>query len=192
MRLLGREEEALTQIQEALALDPLSLVINMEAGLPYYFMRRNEEAIRCYQKALDLDPNFSQAHINMGWAYEAEGDYQQAIVELETAARLDATTPALGALGRVYGLAGRTADALRIRHEVEQRLTPALAAPAFALGQIDMSLGEYDKAMDWFERSSREHYWGVLWMYACPRWDRLRPNPRFVALVRSMNLPATP
>jgi tetratricopeptide (TPR) repeat protein len=108
------------------------------------------------------------------------------------AARLDATTPALGALGHAYALQGRRADALRIRKEMESRLTASSAAPAFALGQIDMGLGDYDQAMDWFEKASQARYWGVLWLYACPRFDPLRGNPRFVALLQSMDLAAAP
>jgi tetratricopeptide (TPR) repeat protein len=53
----GRFDEAVEQISKAAGLDPLSLIIAVHAGWPFYFARDFESAIRRFRKALDLDEN---------------------------------------------------------------------------------------------------------------------------------------
>src|SRR5260370_27265438 len=59
LRLMGRFDESIAESNKALELDPLSPIINMEAGLPYYFRHRYDKAKEHFQKAIDLDPNFA-------------------------------------------------------------------------------------------------------------------------------------
>jgi tetratricopeptide (TPR) repeat protein len=40
LRLMGREEQAIAEWQKSLDLDPMSLIINVEAGLPYHYLHR--------------------------------------------------------------------------------------------------------------------------------------------------------
>jgi len=44
-------------------LDPFSIIINAESGLPYLYARRYDEAFVQFQKAIEMDPNFAFAHI---------------------------------------------------------------------------------------------------------------------------------
>ena len=37
--MMDRQEAAIVEGKRALELDPLSLIVNMELGLPYYFKR---------------------------------------------------------------------------------------------------------------------------------------------------------
>src|SRR5581483_453532 len=58
----GRFDEATAQITKANDLDPLSLIIAVHSGWPYYFARDYEGAVRRFRKALDLDDKFVPAH----------------------------------------------------------------------------------------------------------------------------------
>ena len=82
---MGRQEEAIAENRKALDLDPLSLIINMESGLPYYLERRYDEAITYFRKTLEMEPNFGLAHCVLGWALEEKGLYADPISELEKA-----------------------------------------------------------------------------------------------------------
>ncbi|MEO8034471.1 MAG: protein kinase, partial [Acidobacteriota bacterium] len=66
----GRFDEAIEQITRAGELDPLSLIIAVHAGWPFYFARDYESAVRRFRKALDLDGNFIPAQ---GWLGMALG-----------------------------------------------------------------------------------------------------------------------
>ena len=51
------------------------------------------------------------------------------------------------------------------------------------------ALGEKDEAMAWLERAYEERDQWMVYIKAYPGWDALRSEPRFQALVRSMNFP---
>src|SRR5260370_40303811 len=68
----GRSGEAIEQVKKAADLDPLSLIIAVHAGWPFYFARDYESAIRCFDKALELDQNFIPAP---GWRGMALGPH---------------------------------------------------------------------------------------------------------------------
>lgn len=50
---------------------------------------RTAEAVRELKEAASLMPNDSEVHLVLGQAYEAQGNHQQALEELQTALRLD-------------------------------------------------------------------------------------------------------
>jgi TolB-like protein len=86
--ILGRFDEASLEIGRALELDPLSRVINNEAGWPLGYLGHHEEAIAQYRRALDLDPQYPTPHLAMGLEYEDMGRYEDAIAEYRTFERL--------------------------------------------------------------------------------------------------------
>lgn len=190
LRLMGRFDESKAESQKALELDPLSLIINMEAGLPDYFRHRNEAAVAQFRRAIELDPNFALAYVELGWAYEESGQQQKAIETLEKAAQLDDTTPVLAALGHAYGVGGRRDDALRILRTLEER-SRTTYVPPFLLSAIYLALGDRNRTLDLLEQAYREHDWGLVWMKVAPKLDPLRSEPRFTELLRRMKFPAT-
>ncbi len=55
---LGRLDEAIAAIKRAGELDPLSLNINTNVGVFFYFARQYDQAIEQEGKTIELDPNF--------------------------------------------------------------------------------------------------------------------------------------
>jgi hypothetical protein len=51
-----------------------------------------------------------------------------------------------------------------------------------------MGLGRTDAALDWLERAADERQAGYYFPSVHPIFDPLRSHPRFVALMRRMNL----
>lgn len=122
----GRFDEAMTQIQLARALDPLSRIIIAEVGWVDYFARRFERAIEGYQRAVDLDPEFAQAREFLWGAYEQTGRYEEAARQAGLAVTLQGQPEVIG-----------------------RRLTLELSE-AFALrGEA----GYWEARLDWLERS---------------------------------------
>ena len=188
LRLMGREEEAIIEGRESLDLDPLSLIINVEAGLPYYYLRRYDEALRHFRKALELEPNFALAHHDIGWVLESEGKYPEAIEELERAVQISDVAALWSALGHAYGMAGRRRDAMKVLQRLEELSRRHYVAPMYK-ATVYVGLGDYDKAMDLFEKSYDERCWGMLWFRIGQSLKPLRGTPRFERLMRKMNFP---
>ncbi len=62
---LGRLDEALSEIQRALALDPLSPYKITAAGMIYSDQREYDRAVEQFRKAIELDPSFYHAYDEM-------------------------------------------------------------------------------------------------------------------------------
>jgi TolB-like protein/DNA-binding winged helix-turn-helix (wHTH) protein/Tfp pilus assembly protein PilF len=191
LRLMGREEEAIVEGQKSLDLDPMSLIINVEAGLPYHYLQRYREALRHYRKALEMDPNFALAHHDIGWVLEAQGKYSEAIEEFERAVRISNVAALWSALGHAYGMAGRRQDAVRVLHKLADLRKEHYVSPSYD-GTVYLGLGELDKAMDLFEKSYEERSWAMVWFRIGHNLKPLRGTPRFEKLLQKMNFPAEP
>ncbi len=62
-------------------------------GYAQYNLRVYSEAIRCYEKSLALDSSQSSRYYNLALAYEASGNRNRALANLEKAMRMSADNP---------------------------------------------------------------------------------------------------
>jgi tetratricopeptide (TPR) repeat protein len=60
---MGRVQEAIAEIKQALDLDPLSLPFNRDLGDAFYFARQYDQSIEQLQKTQALDPVESKSRI---------------------------------------------------------------------------------------------------------------------------------
>jgi TolB-like protein/DNA-binding winged helix-turn-helix (wHTH) protein/Flp pilus assembly protein TadD len=186
LRLMGREEEAILEGQKSLDLDPRSLIINTEAGLPYLYSGRYDEALQHFDKALELDSNFALAHHDIGWVLEAQGKYPEAIAEFERAVQISDVAALWSSLGHAYGAAGRRQDALRVLQKLREISKQHYVAPSYD-ATVYLGLGEYDKALDLYEKSYAERNWAMIWFKIGHNLKPLHGMPRYEALLKKMN-----
>jgi TolB-like protein/DNA-binding winged helix-turn-helix (wHTH) protein/Tfp pilus assembly protein PilF len=189
LRLMGREEEAIVEGQKSLDLDPMSLIINVEAGLPYHYLQRYDEALRHYRKALEVDPNFALAHHDIGWVLEAQAKYSEAIEEFERAVQISDVAALWSSLGHAYGMAGRRQDAIRVLHRLADLRKEHYVSPHYD-AVVYLGLGDFDKAMDMYEKSYEERCWAMVWFRIGHNLKPLRGTPRFEKLLLKMKFPA--
>ena len=50
--------------------------------------------------------------------------------------------------------------------------------------------GDYEKAMDWFEKSYENHEGNLPYISRPIYYDTLRSDPRYLALLRKIGIPA--
>ena len=72
----------------------------------------------------------------------------------------------------------------QLAEAAKERYTPALA---FAV--VHLGLGEHDQAMNWLEKAYEERFNRLAYLRREPVWDPLRTDPRFIDLLRRINLP---
>ena len=77
---MARIEEALSMLDDAKRIDPLSLLVSAGRAAVLLMARRVSEAELEYRRALELDANFWRALVGLGRCHEARGDYEDAIV----------------------------------------------------------------------------------------------------------------
>ncbi|HKS28511.1 MAG TPA: protein kinase [Pyrinomonadaceae bacterium] len=185
---IGRFDEGLDELKQAEQLDPLSLIINSDLGLPYFFAREYDRAVEQWQKTVELDPDFWLAHYALALVYEQQGQYREAIAESKRALNLFGDSPwVLAGLGHIYAVAGETEAAHHVLDELKERGKGLYVSP-FDLALIYAGLGERDEALLWLEKAYEERNQWLTWLKVEPRLDSLRRDPRFSDLVRRVGL----
>jgi TolB-like protein/Tfp pilus assembly protein PilF len=183
---LGRFDQAISEVKRAIALDPLSLVINSDLGNSYYRARQYDEAIKQLRKTIDLDPDFYYAHWNLGSALKAKGDVAGAIEQYEKARALNEDPSMLGLLGNAYAAAGRKDEAIKIRDELET-ISKQRYVSAYSFALVYLGLGDKDEAIRRLQKSYEDRAGESLrFIRVDPLLDPLRGDPRFDALAEKV------
>jgi len=184
---LGRFDDALAQIKQAQAIEPVSLSISTDVGEIYYWAGQYDRAVDQLKGVLQIEPEFPMARNILGLTYLKTGDLRRAVEELEAARRLSPGPRTISTLAFGYGAAGARAKARGALDELmtlsKQRYTSAFAmAVAYAgIGDREQALSHLEAAFD--ERSDTM---AVLRVY--PVLDSLREEPRFKALLRKVGV----
>jgi tetratricopeptide (TPR) repeat protein len=185
---MARIEEALTMLDEARRIDPLSLFVAASRSAVLLMARRTAEAEAECRRALELDAGFWRAMVGLGRCHEANGRYDDAIACFEQAKAVSGGVPsAIGALGRVYALVGRIKEAHKLLSELDDLAQSNYVSP-YGRALIFLGLGE-DKVFDWLERSYNERSGWLLYLATDPRFDSLRGDMRFRSFLNKLGLP---
>ena len=181
-----RFDEAVLECNLALELDPLSVSTCANAGVLLFFCGRYDESIEVSRNAIELDPN-SLAHHILGYAYVWKGMIEEGISEIKKAIEISGGKIAnlKSDLAWAYAKAENTnearnilADLLRMREHGYKYETE--------IASVYVSLGEYDKAMEWLETAYERRAGYIVWIDIDPSFDNLSPDPRFQALLKKI------
>jgi TolB-like protein/Tfp pilus assembly protein PilF len=182
----GRLEEATAEMKKAQELDPLSLVINLDVGLHFYFARQYDQAIAQYRKTLEMDPNFVLAHLTLGLAYVQKARFEEAIAEFQQAMTLSGESAVVAALlGYAHAASGQKDNARRILDELTERSQQGYI-PSYLMALIYTGLGEKENAFEWLEKAYEERSNLLIYLKADPILDSLRSDPRFTTLLKTV------
>jgi tetratricopeptide (TPR) repeat protein len=186
---MGRNEEALVQIDRGHELDPLSLTTRGVKAFRLFSARRYDEAIEEAKSALQLDPAAIQAREILGRAYLQKGMVGPAITELERAVDLSRRdVGAVAWLGYAYGVAGKKEKAQELLRELEQRFERSYVSPPL-VALVYLGLGDRDHAFEWLEKGYALRDNLIVRLNATREFDVLRSDPRFADLKRRVGLP---
>ena len=90
LRPVGRIDEAIAETQQALALDPLSILFRVHLAFLYYLRGQNEHSIAQFRKVLEMNPSYYLAHAMMGNVYMQTGQFEEAMNCYQSAKQADA------------------------------------------------------------------------------------------------------
>jgi len=185
---LERLDEALSEMNRALYLDPLSLVIQTNVGWIHHLARQYDKAIEEYLKALDLDSAFPLAHRRLGQTYEQKGMYDEALAEFKKALMIySLDTETLAALGHLYAVSGDKARAREVIDELNGLSTRRYIPPYF-IARILIGLEESDESFEWLEKAYDERYGFLSYLNVDPAFDKVRSDARFIDLARRIGI----
>lgn len=176
------------EIKRARELDPLNLVTNAVEGLVLSTAGRNDEALKILQSTVEMEPKFWLAWLFMTRIYLQNEMYDEAI-EAATKGR-DLTrgnAEATATIAYAYARSGRSKQAGEILKELENRARTEYVS-SYARAQIYTGLGEKGRALDLLEKAHDDKDALMVFLKVEPKWDTLRAEPRFIELMRRMNL----
>ncbi|MDX6695820.1 MAG: eukaryotic-like serine/threonine-protein kinase [Blastocatellia bacterium] len=180
----GRHADAITEIEYAQRLDPLSPVIATSAGLIFYNARQYDRSLEELEKALEIDGRYFVTYQGFAFCYAQKGRFDEALVAARKAVAISSRNPlALWALGFVLAVAGRADEAREVLGEMEELRQKRYVSPYY-IAMIHAGLGERDEAFNWLEKAYEDRDWWLLWLRVEPFIDELRSDPRFQNLLR--------
>jgi tetratricopeptide (TPR) repeat protein len=184
----GHHQEAIAEIAHARELDPVFLLIRALEGMILHHAGRNDEALTQLQKALELDPNFWVTHLFLGKVYTQQRKYAEAIAEFTKARELShGNSESIGSIGYVEALAGDKAKAKAVLDELKA-LANQRYVPPHNIALVYNGLGDQNEALSSLERACDERDPRVTLLKVDPRWDSMRSNPRFLAILKRVGL----
>jgi serine/threonine protein kinase/tetratricopeptide (TPR) repeat protein len=188
---MGRHEEAIRHAEQAVQLDPLSIIINCDLGQVLYYAREYDRAIEQLGRTLEMEAGFSITHYFLAFAYLQRRNHTEALQSAQRALDLSGGEGPLNVaqLGLVHAFAGHVDDARAALQQLSELSTKRYVSP-FSVALVHMGLGRIDEAFDWLNKAydARDHWLETLKVH--PVLDTLRVDPQYEELLARMKLEA--
>ena len=182
LALVGRNDEAIAQTNQAIALDPLSSPYRNWLAAIAYFSGQYDLSIKLAENLGD------EWAFSLAFPYAQKKMYPEAIANFEKSiARTGRQTDGLGLLAQIYGLAGRKSETRKIIRELKERSRHHYVFPS-VFANAYLGLGDKERALTYFEQAYAEQDPWLSYLKVWPPLDPLRSEPRFQALLRRVNL----
>ena len=188
----GQQAEASEMTRRARELDPLYAHMYAISAQIAYQGREYADALEYARQSTVIAPKFWIAHIQLAQALQALGQIDEALKSFEAAARYsDNNSKALAFSGYALAAAGRTAEAREILRELAERSSQSYLPP-YTVAMVYAGLGEHEAALDWLERAYERRDIHLVFLPVDARWDSLRRDARFSALVQRCEFDSAP
>ena len=191
---LDRMEESVTEVKLASGLDPFANPNHLCSGWHCFSTADYDEAVGLARKDVLAGADVSWAHVTLGMAYEQKLLIKEAIVEFQNA--LDNWKNnflPLAALGHAYGIAGKIEEARGILEKLlEEKLSgkpERIYVSAFDMAAVYVGLGDKDRTFEWLSKALDERSGFLVYIKCDRRFDGLRSDPRYGALLERIGLP---
>jgi tetratricopeptide (TPR) repeat protein len=183
---MGRTEEALAEARRCLELDPLSYAPNWVMANMYCLARQYDRAVAQVQRMIELEPSDPKPYGDLARVYELLGRYGDAIESRRRSMTLAGAPPQrIAAMDSAYTASGPDGYWRWLLEGVKDKfdIHPTWAAILY------VQLGDKDQAFSWLEKAYEQHDGLLYLLKVSPSYDSLRDDPRYLDLLRRMNLP---
>jgi tetratricopeptide (TPR) repeat protein len=155
LNAVGRTDEAIKHIQQAIQLAPGAVFPLNNLGWIYAQQGKYEAARELYEAALRLKPDFRQVYNNLGLLAATQERWEEAIQHYETYLRFDPERADVHyRLGAVLVRVNRLEEALK-HFELALKYQPEYAEVESQIGGVYHKLGQVDAAIEHYARAVR-------------------------------------
>jgi TolB-like protein/Flp pilus assembly protein TadD len=184
---VGRHDEALVAVQQALVLDPLSLITGAMRGQFLYHAGRDSESLEQFKTTLGMESRFWVGQICLAKTYEKLGMYSETLIACDRAWEFSAgNSEALSLAGYVHAVSGDRAKAEGKIQEMLERKKERYVPP-YNLALVFAGLGETETALHWLGEAFEERDVHMTFLRD-HKWDGMRSNAQFQNLLSRVGL----
>lgn len=191
---VGRLQESIERMENAVILDPLSLGLISELGIVYLFDGQYNKALELCNQVLDMDPTFRMALEIKGITQFILGNVESGLKNLLEYHRLiNDPLKGLSTLGLVYALTGDLQNAKDCLDKLFQRQARDKNASLeidFAI--IYYGLKDYDKTFKYLNEAYEKHLgiicMGMVFVLRAPLFKDIWNDRRFDELIGKIGL----
>jgi serine/threonine-protein kinase len=178
-------DQAIKQLEIALNVDPLNLLVMGRLGYDYYYKYDFDTAIKYFTRIIQLEPNHTLGYHGLMDAHGMKGDYKTALSYGEIVVEMgNYAPPYVGVMGLYCGRSGDNKRARALLDRLLDRAEKGVGSP-FEIAVIYMGLGELDKMFEWLETAFKQRDSNLLYLFA-PPFDQIREDARFIAFRKKM------
>ncbi|MEO8129193.1 MAG: winged helix-turn-helix domain-containing protein [Bryobacteraceae bacterium] len=182
---VGRPDQAQAEMKQLLNANPLDDFSLWGLGLNSYFARHYDDAVEQYRRAIGIEPKSHWSHMLLGWAFDQQGRFSDAIDQLDQSRLLFDNNPqVIAAIGHVYARSGQHAAARKVIADLQETAKRRYVSP-YDVATIYAGLGDKEQTLVWLERAYEDRCgWLAWWLKVDPKFDLLRSHPSFQNLLR--------
>ncbi|MEP6925487.1 MAG: winged helix-turn-helix domain-containing protein [Pyrinomonadaceae bacterium] len=183
---LGKFDEAIFYQNQALQLDPTSLILNSGLVNRFFLAKNFRKAIVQAEEALELDPRSVSPLSIMGLCFAQLGLFDEAFKNLNKAIDIQPLEELILDKAYVHALAGETAEAKKILNSLLAEMNYKQCDFA-DVAAVYSALRENDKTFEYLEKAFIEGSSNLLFLKADPRFLRSHEDSRFNVILRKLN-----
>ncbi len=181
LNMRGRLAEAERHLARAAEIDPLSVVTLAMRGFQRDLARDYGGGERYYRQAVEIDPHHFVGHWGLGLAHQHAGRFADGVAaHRQAAALLEDATFARAVLARSLALAGQEDEAKALLREMADP-EGGYVSP-YQRATVHEALGDTEEALRCLEEAGEQRDAWLAWLDVDPMLDRLRGEPRFLAV----------
>jgi hypothetical protein len=121
--------------------------------------------------------------------FQAQNKYREAFAEFQAGGHdLAAWPPSVSGVGHLHGLLGERAAAFDVLSALDSMAQHKYVS-AYARALVYLGLGDRTQAFAWLNRAYEERSNWLVWLLKDPRWDPVRSDPRFAAILARVGFP---
>jgi len=189
LEVTGQFNQALSEMDRSLALEPVSPGLASCAAQILFSARRYKEAIEQCSAAMELAPEFFGLYGWLGIAHIQAGSHDRGIDALEKGLQhLPEDARLLALLGYACAISGRQSRTLQCLDRLSRLNEKKYVDPYFVIWP-HVGLGDATAAHRMLERAYDQHSEWLPWVGVDPLMDGLRADPEFAGFLKRMKLP---